>query len=87
MLAFAALIVVLGIARIARGYAEDKSLHRIASVASFAAIAAALARAGLFLVDHNLSIGSTASYGHLDLELGVLMLLGGVAATLLSRLA
>ena len=87
MLVFAALIVVLGIARIARGYAKDESLHRIASVASFAAIVVALARTGLFLVDHHLSIISTASYGHLDLKLGVLMLLGGVSATLVSKLA
>jgi hypothetical protein len=87
MLVFAALIIVLGIARVVRGYAEDNSLHRIASIASFAAIATALARTGLFLTDHNLSIASTASYGHLDLELGVFMLLGGVAATLISKLA
>jgi hypothetical protein len=87
MLVFAALIIVLGIARIVRGYAEDKSLHRIASVASFAAIATALARTGLFLADHNLSIVSMASYGHLDLKLGVFVLLSGVAATLISKLA
>lgn len=87
MLVFAALIIVLGIARIVRGYAEDKSLHRVASVASFAAIATALARTGLFLADHNLSIVSTSSYRHLDLKLGVFMLLGGVATTLVSKLA
>lgn len=87
MLVFAALIIVLGIARIVRGYAEDKSLHRVASLASFAAIATALARTGLFLTDHNLSIVSTASYGHLDLKLGVFVLLSGIAATLVSKLA
>jgi hypothetical protein len=87
MLVFAALIVVLGIARIVRGYARDDSLHRVASVTSLAAIATALARTGLFLTDHNLSIVSPASYGHLDLEQGVFMLLGGVAATLISKLA
>jgi hypothetical protein len=87
LLAFGMIIVALGIARIARGYAKDNALHRIASVASLAAIALALARAELFLVDHNLSATSTASYKHLDLKLGVLTLLGGVAVTFLSRLA
>jgi hypothetical protein len=87
LLIFAMIIVGLGIARIARGYAKDNALHRIASVASLAAIALALARAELFLVDHNLSATSTASYKHLDLKLGVLTLLGGVIVTFLSRLA
>ena len=87
VLVFAALIVVLGIARIARGYAKDMSLHRFASVASFAAIAVALARTGLFLVDHNLSIGSASSYSHLDIKLGIYLLFAGVAMTISSRLA
>ncbi|MGC9974424.1 MAG: hypothetical protein ABSC36_03405, partial [Gaiellaceae bacterium] len=87
LLIFAMFIVALGIARIARGYAKDNALHRIASVASVAAIALAVVRAELFLVDHNLSATSTASYKHLDLKLGVLTLLGGIATTFLSRLA
>jgi len=87
LLVFAALIVTLGVARMVRGYAKDTSLHQIASLASLAAVATVLARSGLFLADHNLSITSPSSYGHLGLALGVYMLAGGVASTLLSKLA
>lgn len=87
MLVFAALIIALGIARIVRGFAKDASLHGIASLASFAAIATALARTGLFLTDHNLSISSPSTYSHLGLALGVYMLAGGVISTLLAKLA
>jgi hypothetical protein len=87
MLVFAALIIVLGFVRISRGYAKDVSLHKIASLASLAAVAAALARSGLFLADNNLAVSSPSSYGHLSLELGVYALAGGVISTLLSRLA
>lgn len=87
MLVFAALILVLGFVRISRGYAKDASLHQIASWASIAAIAMALARIGLFMSDHSLAITSTSSYGHLSLELGVFMLIVGVISTLVSRLA
>ena len=87
MLVFAALIVVLGIARIARGYAEDRTLHRIATTAALAAIAMALARVRLFLVDHNLSLGAAGSYSHLDVKRGIYMLVGGTVVTALSRFA
>ncbi|GEM_PF-1007736 len=87
MLVFAALILVLGFVRISRGYAKDASLHQIASWASFAAIAMALARTGLFMSDHSLAITSTSSYGHLSLELGVYLLIAGFISTLVSRLA
>lgn len=87
LLVFAALIVTLGVVRMVRGYAKDASLHQIASLASFAAIAAVLARTGLFLTDHNLSIVSPSSYGHLGLALGVFAVAGGVALTLVSKLA
>ena len=87
MLVFAALIVVLGVARIVRGYAKDPSVHQIASLASFAAVATILARTGLFLTDHNLSIGSPSSYGHLGLALGVFLVAGGVVLTFFSKLA
>lgn len=87
MLVFAAAILVLGFVRISRGYAKDQSLHQIATWTSIAAIAAALARIGLFISDHNLAITSTSSYGHLSLELGVFVLIAGVLSTLVSRLA
>jgi hypothetical protein len=87
LLVFAALIAALGVARIVRGYAKDAPLHQIAAVASLAAIATVLARAGLFLIDHNLSIGSPSSYGHLGLALGVYALAGGVVLTLISKLS
>ena len=87
MLVFAAVIIVLGIARIARGYAEDQALHRIATIAALAAVATALARAGLFLVDHNLSIGSPASYNRLDVKSGIYLLAGGAVLTACARLA
>ena len=87
MLIFAGLIIVLGFIRVSRGYVKDASLHQIASLASLAAVAAALARTGLFLADHHLAISSASSYGHLSIELGVYMMAGGVATTFLSRLA
>lgn len=87
MLVFAAAILVLGFVRISRGYAKDQSLHQIATWTSIAAIAAALARTGLFMSDHSLAITSTSSYGHLSLELGVFMLIAGVISALVSRLA
>jgi hypothetical protein len=87
MLVFAALILVLGVARMVRGYAQDVSLHGIASLAAFATIATVLARTGLFLNDQNLSITSPSSYGNLGLQLGIYVLAGGVISTLLSRLA
>ena len=87
MLVFAALILVLGFVRISRGFAKDPPLHQIASWASFATIAMALARTGLFMSDHSLAITSTSSYGHLSLALGFYMLLGGFISTLVSRLA
>jgi hypothetical protein len=87
MLVFAAVIVALGVARIARGYAEDRSLHRVATIAALAAIAMALARTGLFLVDHNLSLGAAGSYSHLDVKSGIYMLAGGAVVTAVSRFA
>lgn len=87
LLLFAGLVIVLGFVRISRGYSEDSPLHQIASLASLAALVTALVRTWLFLVDHHLSVISTSSYGHLDLKLGVLMLLGGAATTFVSRFA
>lgn len=87
MLLLAGLIIVLGFIRVSRGYSKDVSVHQIASLASFAAVAAALVRIGLFLADQNLAISSTSSYGHLSVGLGVYLMAGGVVATLLSRLA
>jgi hypothetical protein len=87
MLVFAALIVALGIARIARGYAEDRSLHLIASLGALAVVVLALVRICIFLVDHNLSLGSLSSYGRLDLKSGGYLLCLGVVVTVSSRLA
>lgn len=87
LLIFAMLILALGIARIVRGYAKDASLHQIAALISLAAIGTVLARTGLFLTDHNLSLSSPSSYGHLGLELGIYLLAGGVISTLLAKLA
>lgn len=87
MLVFAAVIIVLGIARVARGYAEDRALHRIAMVAALAAIAMALARTGLFLVDHSLSITAASSYTHLTIERGIYLLAAGTVVTAVSRFA
>lgn len=87
MLLLAGLIIVLGFVRVSRGYSKDVSVHQIASLASFAAVAAALVRVGLFLADQNLAISSTSSYGRLGIGLGVYLMAGGVVATLLSRLA
>lgn len=86
MLVLAMLIAALGVARIARGYAEDRALHRVATVALLAAIALAFARTGLFMADHNLAIGSPGSYGHLDLRRGVYLMLLGAVTTISSRL-
>jgi hypothetical protein len=87
LLGFAALIMVLGVARIVRGFAKDALLHQIASFLSVGAIAIVLARGGLFLVDHNLSITSPSSYGHLGLAIGIYALVGGVVLTFVSKLA
>ncbi len=87
MLVFAALIAALGVARIVRGYAKDPPLHQMASLVSLAAIATVLSRTGLFLADHNLSIVSPSSYGHLGLALGVFLVAGGVVLTFVSKLA
>lgn len=87
MLILAGLIIVLGFIRVSRGFSKDVSLHQIAALASFAAVAAALVRTGVFLADHDLAIGSTSTYGHLSIGTGVYLMAGGVVTTLLSRLA
>ena len=87
LLVFAALIAALGVVRIVRGYAKDASLHQIAALVSLATIATILARGGLFLADHNLSVVSPSSYGHLGLALGVFVVAAGIALTLVSKLA
>jgi hypothetical protein len=87
ILAFGMLIMALGIARFVRGYAKDESLHKIALVAALGAVAIVLARTGLFLTDHNLSVGSPSSYGHLGLALGIYVLALGVVSTFLAKLA
>jgi hypothetical protein len=87
MLIFAALIIALGVARVARGYAKDTSLHGFALLILFATVATALVRTGLFLSDHHLSLVSPSSYGHLSLALGVYMLAGGVISAFLARSA
>jgi hypothetical protein len=87
LLVFAALIVILGLVRIGRGFAEDRMLHRIAFYVSVAAIAAILVRSAIFLSDHDLSIGDLDSYQHVDLRLGVYLLAAGVVVTLVSRWA
>ena len=58
MLIFAALLIALGVARVARGYAKDTSLHGYASLILFATVATALTRTGLLLSDHHLSLVS-----------------------------
>ena len=87
LLIFAALIIALGVARVARGYAKDTSLHGIASLILFATVATALTRTGLFLSDHHLSLVSPSSYRHLSLALGVYMLAGGVISAFLAKRA
>ncbi|MGA9761778.1 MAG: hypothetical protein WBQ14_05085 [Gaiellaceae bacterium] len=87
LLIFAALIATLGAARIVRGFAKDASLHQIASFISVGVIATVLARGGLFLADHNLSITSPSSYGHLGLATGIYALAGGVVLTFVAKLA
>ena len=87
ILVLAGLIVVLGFVRVSRGFAKDASIHKIASLAALAAVAATLVRIGLFMADHNLALGSASSYGHLSAELGLYLMAGGVVTTFLSRLA
>ena len=87
MLVFAALMIALGVARVARGYAKDTSLHGYASLILFATVATALTRMELFLSDHHLSLVSPSSYGHLRLALGVYILAGGIISALLARSA
>lgn len=86
LLFFAAVIAALGIARIARHYAQDRGLHRIASIVSLIAIATALVRFELFLSDKSLSLG-VGSYDHLEPRQGSYLLLGGVLVTICSRFA
>ena len=87
MLLFAGLIIVLGFVRASRGLSRDMSLHQIATLASVAAVVAALIRTGLFLADHNLALSSTSTYGHLSIGMGAYLMAGGVVMTFLSRLA
>ena len=87
LLIFAALIIVLGVARVVRGYAKDTSVHGLAALLSVAAVVTALVRTGLFLTDHHLSVSSPSSWGHLRPAIGVYLLLGGVISTLFSKRA
>lgn len=87
ILVFSALIIGLGVARIARGFAKDAPLHTTASLISIAAVVAALARAAIFFSNHDLPLTSPSSYGHLGLAAGALLIAGGVVTTFLSKVA
>jgi len=86
LLFLGAVIIALGIARILRGYAEDRGLHRLATIVSLVAIVTALVRFELFLSDQTLSLGF-GSYGRLDLRSGSYLFLSGVVLTFCSRFA
>ncbi len=85
LLALAGLIVAIGLFRIERGYSEDETLHRIAAYCSIAVAAIVVARAWIFLDEHNLRVSDSATYGHLSFLTGLYLLAGGAVVTLLAK--
>jgi hypothetical protein len=82
---FAGALVILGLWRLERGYSDDETVHRLASLVSVAALIVALIRVFLFLGDHELAITQTSTYGRLSVQPGLYFVGAGLVLALLTR--
>jgi hypothetical protein len=85
LFALAGTLAVLGLWRLDRGYSEDETVHRLASLVALGGVLVALVRVSLFLSDHELALRQTSTYEHLSLQPGFYVLGGGLVLALLSR--
>ncbi|MGZ4359969.1 MAG: hypothetical protein ACXVZW_09325, partial [Gaiellaceae bacterium] len=85
LLVFAGVLAILGLWRLSRGYSDDETVQRLASLVAVVGLLVVLVRIELFLSDHGFAVSRTSTYSHVGLQPGLYFLGGGLVLGLLTR--